>query len=345
MKVLVTGANGHIGANVCRELLSQGHQVRAFVRDSADMRGLDGLELECVRGDVMDQSALVDAASGCEAIIHLAAVYKTIADTVEEIVEPAVTGSKNIFEAAKAAGIGRIVYTSSVASIGFSNNADQMRSGDDWNDDAHNPYYLAKTQSERVAQELSREYDIELIVICPAIVLGPQDYRVTPSNQLVMDWLNGKGQTYRGGLNLVHVEDVAKAHVAALSKGENRRRYVVGGENLEVKEIGLKLKALTGIRPLHLGMSRSLTLMFAGFVETLCRLIRVRPLFTKDLVYEVVERYGFYDCDETNRTFDLTPKDSDRCLTDAIKWLAKTKRLKPSVIGRIRKTRKIDLDQ
>src|SRR3990167_3090175 len=101
MKVLVTGANGHIGANVCRELLQQGHEVRAFVRKTADMHGLQGLNIEIAYGDVMDASSLNVAAQGCDAIIHLAAVYKTIAKTPEEIVAPAVEGSKNVFAAAK----------------------------------------------------------------------------------------------------------------------------------------------------------------------------------------------------------------------------------------------------
>jgi len=205
MKVLVTGANGHIGANVCRELLQQGHEARAFVRKTADMHGLKGLKIEIAYGDVMDASSLNAAALGCDAIIHLAAVYKTIARTPEEIVAPAVEGSKNVFAAAKQAGIKRIVYTSSIASIGFSESPDHMRSGDDWNEDAQNPYYIAKTQSEKVAQQLSREFDIELIVLCPALVLGVYDYRITPSNQLIRDLVNGKGQTYRGGMNLVDV--------------------------------------------------------------------------------------------------------------------------------------------
>lgn len=331
MKVLVTGANGHIGANVVRELLEQGHEVRAFVRKTADLSGLKGLDIEIVNGDVMNLDTLIPAAQGCDRIIHLAAVYKTIASTPEEIVEPAVVGSKNIFEAAKQAGIKRVVYTSSIASIGFSDSAEHMRTGDDWNDDAQNPYYVAKTQSEKVAQQLSKDYDIELIVLCPAIVLGAYDYRVTPSNQLVMDWLNGIGQTYRGGLNLVDVRDVAKAHVAAMDKGENRKRYVVGGYNREVKEIGQLLKSMTGIKPMHLAMPRSITLAFAFVMEMFAKLFGVKPLFTRDLVYEVIDRWGFYDCSETYKTFGFEPKTSEECLKASISWLKQQGKFKPSV--------------
>ncbi|MDX1451774.1 MAG: NAD-dependent epimerase/dehydratase family protein [Oleiphilaceae bacterium] len=322
MKVLVTGANGHIGANVVRELLAQQHSVRAFVRPNADLRGLEGLDIEMVNGDVMHAEDLKNAAPGCDAIIHLAAVYKTIADTPEEIVEPAVVGSRNVFDAAKAAGIKRIVYTSSIASIGFSNSATDMRTAEDWNDDAQNPYYVAKTQSEKVAQSLSREYDIEVIVLCPALVLGPHDYRVTPSNQLVMDWLNGKGQTYRGGLNMVDVRDVATAHVAALTRGKNQHRYIVGGDNMEVAEVGRLLKQLTGIKPMHLPFSRGMTLAVATVVEKFSRLIGIKPLFTRDLVYEVVERYAYYDCSATRNDLEMEFRPARDCLMASIKWLA-----------------------
>ena len=337
MKVLVTGANGHIGANVVREALSQGHEVRAFVRKSADLSGLEGLIIELVYGDVMELDTLIPAAQGCDKVIHLAAVYKTIAETPEEIVEPAVTGSKNIFEAAKQAGIDRVVYTSSIASIGFSDSAEHMRTGDDWNEDAQNPYYVAKTQSEKVAQQLSKDYGIELIVLCPAIVLGAYDYRVTPSNQLVMDWVNGIGQTYVGGLNLVDVRDVAKAHVAALSKGENRRRYVVGGENMKVKEVGRLLRKICGVKPLHLPTPRWLTLIFATLVEKVSRLVGVKPLFTRDLVYEVVGRYGFYDAKETWETFGYQPHSAEESLRASLTWLLGQEKIRRKVAQKAEK--------
>lgn len=337
MKVLVTGANGHIGSNVVRELLAQNHEVRAFVRKSSDLSGLKGLDIELVYGDVMALNTLLPAAEGCDAIIHLAAVYKTIAETAEEIVEPAVVGSKNIFEAAKQAGINRVVYTSSVASIGFGTDPTQMRTGNDWNDDAQNPYYVAKTQSEKIAQQLSKDYGIELIVLCPALVLGAHDYRVTPSNQLVMDWVNGLGQTYRGGLNFVDVRDVAAVHVAALTKGENRKRYVVGGENASVKDLGLLTYKLTGIKPLHLPTPRSVTLIFASIVEKISRALHIHPLFTRDLVYEVVDRFAFYDCSETYETFGITPRSAEEAIGNSVNWLVKIKKIKVGALKKIRR--------
>lgn len=335
MRVLVTGANGHIGANVVRALLVKGHTVKAFIRKKADCRGLEGLQIEYSYGDVMELDGLKEAAQGCDAIIHLAAVYKTIAKTPEEIVEPAIVGAENVFNAAHEAGIKRIVYTSSVASVGFSYDPNELRTGSDWNNDAHNPYYIAKTQSERKAQELAKKYDIHTVVICPCIVLGAYDYRITPSNQLILDLINGKGQTYKGGLNLVDVRDVAQAHVEALDKGENCRRYIVGGENIEVRKVGLLVKAMTGIKSLHLPFGRKVTLLTARIVEFLFKTLGATPPFTYDLVYEVADRFAYYEYKDTLNDLGIQPRNAEQSLMSAIEWFIKTNRIKHSVSGKV----------
>jgi len=335
MKVLVTGANGHIGSHVVSQLLDQGHDVVAFVRKGSDLRGLDGLNPEFANGDIMVKGAVAAAAEGCDAIIHMAAVYKTIAKTAEEIVEPAIRGTESVFFAAKQHNIKRIVYTSSVASIGFSYNPSQIRTGNDWNNEAQNPYYMAKTQSEKAAQKAALENDIHLVVICPAIVLGINDFRITPSNQIVMDWLNGIGQSYKGGLNVVDVRDVAAAHVAALSRGESGARYIVGGENVQVKELANRLKLLTGIRTLHLPTGRKTTLIFARVIETLCKLLHIPPPFTYDLVYEVVGRYAYYDTTATIKDLGVTLRGVDAILPDCVQWLLHQNKIRARVAQKI----------
>jgi len=336
MKVLVTGANGHIGSNVVRSLIDQNYQVKAFIRKESDTRGLDGLDIEYCYGDVMKAESLEEAVVGCDAIIHLAAVYKTIAKTPEEIVEPAIEGAKNVFAAAHKAGIKRVVYTSSIASIGFSYDQNKLLTGNDWNQDAQNPYYIAKTQSEKAAQELAKKHGIHLVVICPAIVLGANDYRVTPSNQIVMDWINGIGQTYRGGMNVVDVRDVADFHVAALTKGENCQRYIAGGENCVVTDLGKTVTRLTGRKIMHIPTGRKVTLFTARIVEGFCKLFGITPPFTYDLIYEVSERWGFYDFQDSVDTFGFTPRKSEESLKSAINWLLESNKIKPGIAQKVR---------
>jgi len=335
MKVLVTGANGHIGCHVVKQLQDDGHEVRAFVRPNSDRRGLEGLSPELAEGDIRDANAVSKAATGVDAIIHMAAVYKTMGADADSIVEPAIQGAKAVFNAAREHGIQRVVYTRSVASVGFSYDPQTMLTSRDWNTDPHNPYYLAKTRSEQTAQSLAKEYGVELVVICPAIVMGPLDYRITPSNQLVKDWLNGVGQTYRGGLNLVDVRDVAQGHVAALTRGQPGGRYIVGGENIEVREIGRLLKEMTGTKPIHLGTGRGLTLWTAKWVERICRLFGIKPPFTYDLVYEVVERYAYIDMSEAREALGLTPRSARETLRDTIAWLLQQEQLKPALARRL----------
>lgn len=336
MRVLVTGANGHIGSHVVRQCQQQGHMVRAFVRPGADCRGLQGLDPEYAEGDIMDAGAVSRAAEGMDAIIHMAAVYRTMAKNADDIVAPAIQGAENVFQAASEHGVKRVVYTSSAASVGFSYDPQELRTGDDWNNDPHNPYYQAKTYSEQRAQALSKEHGIHLVVICPTLVLGPGDYRVTPSNQLVRDWLNGVGQTYRGGLNLVDVRDVAAAHVAALTKGENGRRYIVGSENLTVKEVGKLMQKLTGRKPLHIGLGRGPMLWSAKWTERLCNTLGTRPPITYDLIYEVSERYAYFDTSEANRTFGITPRSTESALRDAIAWLIHLGKVKPAIAEKLK---------
>ncbi len=199
MRVLVTGANGHIGTNLLPMLVEAGHDVVPFVRDAADTTGIDPLGLEYARGDVLDPEALRDAAADCDAIIHMAAVY-TFSNDPEEVMAPAVEGAKNIMAAAKTHGITRLVYTSSTVAIGTSTEPRELGRSD-WSDDTQLPYAIAKRDSERVIAKLADEAGIELIIINPTAVIGPGDYRITPSHAAIRDWIRGISQTVSGGMS------------------------------------------------------------------------------------------------------------------------------------------------
>ncbi len=319
--VLVTGANGHIGAQTVRRLLEQGHKVIGTVREGADMRGLQGLDVETRYADVMDADAVNAAIRDCDAVIHCAAVYAIWAKNVDDIVAPSIVGTQNVFRAAKEAGVQRIVFTSSIAAIGFSDSPESIRTADNWNLGTEHPYFVAKMRGEQEAIRLSEEYGIDLVRLCPAMMLGPYDYRVTPSTKLIMDLINGSGITYSGGMNIVHVQDVAMVHAKAVELGEPGKRYIIGGTNLDMHEIGDLVEKWTGIRPRHLGMGRDVAMAMGSVLEGVSKLTGKEPQFTRSTADEHVQRWQYFDCSDTYRTFDYTPTDADTVMRDTVGWL------------------------
>ncbi|HET6769586.1 MAG TPA: NAD-dependent epimerase/dehydratase family protein, partial [Chitinophagaceae bacterium] len=225
-KILVTGANGHLGANTIRSLLKRNYHVNVFVRENSDLRGLSGLPVTYYYGDVRDPEALTKAAMGCDAIIHHAAVYKIWAKTPAEIMEPAIEGTRNLFGAAVIAGIKRIVYTSSTYAVGVSGDSKHLLTEKDWNDQDNTSYGIAKTQSERIAWELAEKNRIPMIVLCPAAIYGRYDYRVTPSHRLLVDIFKGMGMTVNSALSYVDARDAGELHALAVHEGRTGERYI-----------------------------------------------------------------------------------------------------------------------
>jgi dihydroflavonol-4-reductase len=162
-RVLVTGANGHLGANIVRSLLRQGHGVIAFVRHNSDLRGLAGLNVTYHYGDVRDQASLMAACEGCDTAIHTAAVYNIWAKQVDDIMQPALVGSRNIIQVAQAHSLRRLIYTSSVAAVGYTTTPGQLLNESHWNEDGRNPYFQAKLQSEQETARLAAELGVPTI--------------------------------------------------------------------------------------------------------------------------------------------------------------------------------------
>ncbi|KAA3660957.1 MAG: NAD-dependent epimerase/dehydratase family protein [Chloroflexi bacterium] len=328
-RILVTGANGHIGTNIIRSLLKRNYDVVPFVRKTSDLRGLSPLGLTYAYGDVMDENSLIAAAEGCDVIIHTAAVYKYWAKDPDEIMQPALIGTRNIFNAAKAVGTKRIVYTSSVWAMGTSGDPDVPLTTKDWNDHSENPYALAKTKSERAAWQLAETNDIPMIAICPNGVFGPYDYRPTATQETLRDLVNGLLFTFDSGVGYADVRDVAEIHAIAVTQGEPGQRYGVSGENLLLRELGALIGKLTGFTPMHIGLGRTTFAMIARLTEFAAKVTRSKPLITSALIHDLNKRYLFMDCEETWRTFDYRPISSEKMVSDAIRWLHHIGEVKP----------------
>lgn len=248
MKVFVTGATGFVGSHVARALADQGADLRLLVRSTSDPKNIQGLNADRVVGDLRDSAALVKFVAGCEVIFHVAADYRLWIRDPDQMYRSNVEGTRAVLNAARVNGVRRVVYTSSVATMGFTSigalaNEDSPVSLADM----IGHYKRSKYMAEELAIRVGRD-GLDVIVVNPTTPVGEQDVKPTPTGRIVVDFLKKKFPAYVDtGLNLVDVRECAKGHVAALEKGKSGERYILGGENLTLKQILDKLAAITGL--------------------------------------------------------------------------------------------------
>jgi len=248
MLAFVTGATGFLGSHVARVLAEQGADLRLLVRSTSNLTNLQGLKAETATGDLRDSASLEKAISGCEVVFHVAADYRLWVQDPDQMYLSNVEGTRAVLEAARKEGVKRVVYTSSVATMGFTSNGHPA--------DEDSPVALAdmighykrsKFMAEQVAMEAGRS-GMQVVTVNPTTPIGEQDVKPTPTGRIVVDFLKRKFPAYvETGLNLVDVGECARGHVAAMEKGRSGERYILGGENLTLKQILDKLGAITGL--------------------------------------------------------------------------------------------------
>ena len=248
MLAFVTGATGFLGSHVARVLADNGADMRLLVRSSSNPRNIEGLRADRALGDLRDPASLEKAMAGCDVVFHVAADYRLWVRDPNEMYRSNVEGTRAILEAARKNGVRRVVYTSSVATIGFT------RNGYPANEDSPvsladmiGHYKRSKFMAEQLALEAGRS-GLHLVVVNPTTPVGDQDLKPTPTGRIVVDFLKRKFPAYvETGLNLVDVRECARGHVTALEKGKSGERYILGGENLTLKQILDKLAKITGL--------------------------------------------------------------------------------------------------
>jgi len=248
MLVFVTGATGFLGSHVARVLGDQGADLRLLVRPTSNLKNLEGLKAETATGDLRDAASLEKAMSGCEAVFHVAADYRLWVRDPDEMYRSNVGGTRAILDAARKNGVRRVVHTSSVATIGFLSGG---RVADEDSPvslaDMIGPYKRSKFMSEQVALEAGRS-GMNVVTVNPTTPVGEQDVKPTPTGRIVLDFLKRKFPAYvETGLNLVDVKECARGHVAAFERGRSGERYILGGENLTLKQTLDKLGQITGL--------------------------------------------------------------------------------------------------
>lgn len=267
-EVFLTGATGFIGAHVLDALLEAGHPVRALVRAPGALSRRTGVTE--VVGDVTRAGELVAAMRGCRAVIHTAAAYSFAPAERARIRSTNVAGTAGILEAARLAGVQRAVVTSSSATVGPARAGHAATEEDHADEHGHSAYHDSKIASERVALAAR----LPAVLLLPTAPVGPRDWKPTPTGAALLTFLRGRVlASVDGGLNIVAVADVARAHVAALERGQPRRRYLVAGENVSFDELWRKLGAVSGRRPPRRRMPHAAALLAAIVDEARCRVM------------------------------------------------------------------------
>jgi dihydroflavonol-4-reductase len=286
MKVCVTGATGFVGTHVARVLEAQGADLRVLVRPSSDLKNLEDVKAERVVGDLRDPASLEKAMSGCEVVFHVAADYRLWIRDPEEMYRSNVEGTRGVLNAARKSGVRRVVYTSSVATMGFTKDghpADENSPVSITNMIGH--YKRSKFMAEQVAIAAGQN-GMDVVVVNPTTPVGDKDIKPTPTGRIILDFLKKKFPAYVDtGLNLVDVTECARGHVAALEKGRSGERYILGGENLTLKQILDKLAAITGLPSPTIKVPYAVALA-TGVVDELVtgRLLGREPRATIDAV-------------------------------------------------------------
>ena len=321
-KTLVTGGSGFVGSAVVRQLISAGFSVRALVRSSSDRRNLMGLPVEIVTGDLRDRSSLDRALAGCHSLFHVAAVYKLWVPRHEEIYETNVIGTQNIMLAAANAGVTRIIYTSSVATLGPTPDGSPADENTPASvSDMIGHYKRSKFLAEVEVKGLADKEGLPVVIVNPSTPVGPRDIKPTPTGRLILDAVSGRMPAYVDtGLNLVHVDDVALGHLLAFEHGKIGERYILGARNMTLKEILTELAIITGGRPPRLRLPRNWVLPIAYLSEAWTQLTHGdEPRVTVTGV-RLAKKRMFFSTDKARRLLGFNPQPIEKALRQAVDW-------------------------
>jgi len=321
MKGFVTGSTGFLGSHVARVLLDRAADVRLLVRPASRLDNIADLNAEHVVGDLRDLESLKRGMSGCDVVFHVAADYRLWAVNGRELYDSNVEGTRNILDAAREAGVRKVVYTSSVATMGFGNNGRLT--------DENTPvtlsnmigdYKRSKFMAERLVIDAARSGQ-DVVMVNPTTPIGERDIKPTPTGQIVVDFLRRKFPAYVDtGLNLVDVHDCAQGHMLALEKGRPGERYILGGDNLTLKQILDKLAAITGLPSPKIELPYAVAYA-TGVVDTLVtgKIRKREPRVTLDAV-RMGRKKMFVSSAKSERELGWRPGPVDDALRRAVEW-------------------------
>ena len=322
-RAFLTGATGFVGSAVAGKLAAEGFEVRALGRPGSPRAHLDGLGVEFVEGDMRDAESVRRGMAGARYVFHVAADYRLWARDRSEIVTNNVEGTRIIMTEARRAGVERVVYTSSVATLGW------PRDGAPGTEDIPlteqqgiGAYKRSKIAAERLVEAMIADDGLPAVIVNPSTPIGPRDVKPTPTGRIIVEAASGRIPGFVDtGLNLVHVDDVADGHLAALRRGAIGQRYILGGQDVFLADMLADIANLVGRRPPRWRIPRAAVVPMAYVAEGIARFTGREPLMTLDGL-RMSEHHMFFSAAKAERELGFRARPYREALADAIKWFA-----------------------
>ncbi len=320
--VLVTGASGFVGSAVVRALLAEGRQVRVLVRPSSDRRNVEGLPVEVRMGQLEDRASLASALEGCGTLFHVAADYRLLVRDPASMYAVNVDGTRHLMASARAVGVERIVYTSSVATLGIlPDGTPSDETTPSRVDDMMGHYKRSKFLAEEVVREMVRTEGLPAVIVCPSTPIGPRDVKPTPTGRIIVKAANGgfHGAYVDTGLNLVHVDDVATGHLLAEKRGRVGERYILGGEDMRLVDILREVANLVGKYQPRFNLPVRPLVPIAIIAETLARYTGRDPMISRDAL-RMARKKMFFSSAKAQRDLGYRARPALEGITEALAW-------------------------
>ena len=320
MNVLVTGGTGFVGANLVRALLADGHQPRVLARPGSDRKALTGCPVEVVPGDLLEPDSLRRAVAGCRIVFHVAADYRLWTSDPAILYRTNIEGTRNVLESAVRAGVERVVYTSTVGTLGIPKNGLPGTETTPVSlEGMVGPYKRSKFLAERVAEEFAAK-GLPVVIVNPSAPIGGWDVKPTPTGQMIVDFLRGRMfATLDTGLNLVHVADVARGHILAAEKGRVGEKYILGNHNCSLAEIFSLLARITGHPAPRVRVPYPVAWLGALVLEGMARLTGSPPRVSLTAV-RMAKKRMYFSSEKAARELGLPQTPPEQALRDAVDW-------------------------
>lgn len=318
-RVLVTGASGFVGSAVARALAARGDEVSVLMRESSPRTNMAGIECRIVVGDMRDAQSMAKAVDGARYVFHVAADYRLWARDPEEIVRNNLQGARAVMEAARITGVERIVYTSSVAALKPVAGMAVDESSRHSEQSVIGAYKKSKLVAERLVERMAEE-GLPVVIVSPSTPIGPRDIKPTPTGRIIVQAASGGMPAFVDtGLNLVHVDDVAEGHLLALAKGRVGQNYILGGEDVRLKDMLAIIAPLVGRKPPRVQLPRGPLYPLAYGAEALARLTGKEPFLTADAL-KMSKHHMFFSSDKAKRELGFLARPFVRGIEDALTW-------------------------